>query len=375
MSSLPPRVTSLDAYRGFVMLLMLLEALTLADVAKKFPSEPVWQAVKVQTSHVEWEGCSLHDLIQPSFSFLVGAAAVFSIAARRHRGEAFWKSLLHAVFRSVFLVLWGVVLRSFDKSRTYWTFEDTLSQIGLGYVPLFLLAHTKPKWWWATFAGILVSYWLFFALPPMLAGEPLASAWVKNQNPATEFDLWFLNLFPREKPFEGNRGGYCTLSFIPTLATMILGLVAGWWLQSPGGWKAAGRLAVAGVVGVLAGWLLVWCGVCPVVKKIWTPSWVLFSGGWCFLLLAAFHSLSDGIRYRGWTYPLRVIGANSILIYSLADSPVKQFVIDQLAKHLPPAVWDVFGEAARPVAEGLAWLAVAWLLLWWMYRKRWFVRV
>ena len=96
----PPRVTSIDALRGLVMLLMLAECLGLPKVAKAFPDNPVWQTVRFHTSHVEWEGCSLHDLIQPTFSFLVGAALVFSLAKRRSRGESFWRSLLHAVLRA-----------------------------------------------------------------------------------------------------------------------------------------------------------------------------------------------------------------------------------------------------------------------------------
>lgn len=372
----PPRVTSLDALRGFVMLLMLAECLELPNVAKAFPDIPVWQAVRFHTSHVEWEGCSLHDLIQPTFSFLVGAALVFSLAKRRERGEAYWRSLLHAVLRAAFLVAWGVVMRSFggDKHRTYFTFEDTLSQIGLGYVPLFLIAHLRPRWWWLVLGVILVWYWGAFVLYALPA-DGYAAAWTKNVNFASEFDYWFLNRFPREKPFTGNGGGYCTLSFIPTLGTMVLGLVGGQWVRTGGRWPAVLWLGVAGVVGLAAGWACGYSGLCPVVKRIWTPNWVLFSGGWCFLLLALFHTLSDAVGYRGWAYPLRVIGANSILIYTLADSPVRGFVIDQVGKHLPAGTFEVFGETWAPVLKGSVWLVLAWLGLWWLYRKRVFVRV
>lgn len=371
-----PRVTSVDALRGFVMLLMVAECLGLPKVAQQFPDNPVWQAVRFHTTHVEWVGCSLHDLIQPTFSFLVGAAAVFSLAGRKERGEPFWKSLLHAVIRAAFLVAWGVIMRSFGPgtSRTNFTFEDTLSQIGLGYVPLFLIAHLKPKWWWVWLGGILFCYWWAFAAHGWIEGD-YARGWAKFDNPAFHFDYEFLNLFPREKPFFRNGGGYATLSFIPTLGTMILGLFAGDWLRTGRRWKPVLWCGIAGVVGVASGWLLGALGVCPVVKRIWTPSWVLFSGGWCFLLLAAFHALSDGIGYRGWTYPLRVIGANSILIYTLADSPLPEFVETQVVKHLPAGAYSAFGDVWKPVIRGAVWMAAAWLLLWWLYRKRVFVRV
>jgi heparan-alpha-glucosaminide N-acetyltransferase len=370
----PQRVTSVDALRGFVMLLMVAECLNLPKVAEQYPDEPVWQKVKFHTTHVGWEGCSLHDLIQPTFSFLVGAAAVFSLASRQARGEPFWKSLLHAVLRAAFLVAWGVVMRSFGTGRTNFTFEDTLSQIGLGYVPLFLIARAPSRWWWMFLAGILLCYWWAFALDGWFDGN-YASGWAKNGNPAANFDRWFLNLFPRETAFSSNRGGYATLSFIPTLATMILGLFAGDWLRTAGRGGAVLVLGVAGVCGIGAGVLLDELGVCPIVKRIWTPSWVLFSGGWCFLLLAAFHALSDGIGYRGWTYPLRVIGANSILIYTLADSPLPAFVWTQAEKHLPAGAYSAFGDGWKPVVRGAVWMLLAWLLLWWLYRKRVFVRV
>lgn len=387
----PPRVTSVDALRGFVMLLMVAECLQLPKVAQQYPDEPVWQAVRFHTTHVEWIGCSLHDLIQPTFSFLVGAAAVFSLANRKARGESFWKSLLHAVFRAAFLVAWGVIMRSFGTGRTNFTFEDTLSQIGLGYVPLFLLAHLQPRWWLVALGVVLVGYWAAFALYPLppegfdyaavSAADPqfhhdgIAAHWNKNSNAAWAFDTWFLNLFPREKTFTHNGGGYATLSFIPTLATMILGLFAGDWLRTSGRGGATLILGVIGVCGIGAGVLMAELGVCPIVKRIWTPSWVLFSGGWCYLLLAGFHALSDGIGYRGWTYPLRVIGANSILIYTLADSPLPAFVWTQLEKHLPAGAYSVFGDAWKSVVRGAVWMVLAWLLLWWLYRKRLFVRV
>src|SRR5437870_10631760 len=128
------RVLSLDAFRGFVMLLMLAEAMRLWTLVSAFPQSTFWAIVAFNTTHVPWTGCSLHDLIQPSFSFLVGAALPFSIASRRAKGQSFIRMLFHALWRAVLLVALGVFLRSTHHSQTRFTFEDTLSQIGLGYV-------------------------------------------------------------------------------------------------------------------------------------------------------------------------------------------------------------------------------------------------
>src|SRR5438874_7328829 len=136
-----PRNVAMDAYRGFVMLLMMGEVLQLARVAGAFPGNWFWAILAYNQTHVEWAGCSLHDLIQPSFSFLVGVALPYSIASRLMKGAAFGQMFGHAVWRSILLILLGVFLRSTgqQQTQTNWTFEDTLSQIGLGYTFLFLL--------------------------------------------------------------------------------------------------------------------------------------------------------------------------------------------------------------------------------------------
>src|SRR4051794_3263556 len=162
-----PRVTSIDAFRGFVMLLMLAEAMRLWTLHDAFPESRFWAIVAYNTEHVPWQGCSLHDLIQPAFSFLVGAALPFSIASRIARGQRFNRMLLHAMWRSVVLILLGIFLRSLERSTTYWTFEDTLTQIGLGYTFLFLLAFASLRVQAIAFVAILVGFWAAFVLYPL----------------------------------------------------------------------------------------------------------------------------------------------------------------------------------------------------------------
>ena len=139
------RITSIDAFRGFVMFLMLAEAMRLWTLHDAFPASRFWAVVAYNTTHVPWQGCSLHDVIQPAFSFLVGAALPFSTAARSARGQRFARMLAHAIWRSAALILLGIFLRSLESPRTYWTFEDTLTQIGLGYTFLFLLAFARLR--------------------------------------------------------------------------------------------------------------------------------------------------------------------------------------------------------------------------------------
>src|SRR6187455_1485025 len=101
----PARIVSIDAFRGFVMFLMLAEAMHLWTLHDAFPASGFWALVAFNTTHVPWQGCSLHDLIQPAFSFLAGASLPFSIASRRARGDGFGKMLAHAMRRSLILIL------------------------------------------------------------------------------------------------------------------------------------------------------------------------------------------------------------------------------------------------------------------------------
>ncbi len=386
------RVLSIDAFRGFVMFLMLAEALRLWTVHAWYPTSRFWAIVEFNTTHVPWQGCSLHDLIQPAFSFLAGASLPFSIANRRARGERFSNLLGHAVWRSVVLILLGIFLRSMESPRTYWTFEDTLTQIGLGYTFLFLFAFAPLRAQVAAFVVILVGFWAAFVLYPLpgpgfdypQVGVPadwphLYSGFLahfnKNANLSWAFDRWFLNLFPRESPFLFNSGGWSTLSFIPTLATMMLGVWSGAWLKGarPPLDKLKGLVA-AGVGLTLAGLLLQWLHISPIVKRIWTSSYTLYSGGVVILMLATFYAAIECRGWRRWAFPLLVIGANSIAIYVISWT-MEHFVLAALVRHLGPAPFAILGPPFEPVLRGVGVLIIFWSILLWMYRRKIFLRI
>lgn len=385
------RNVAIDAYRGFVMFLMMAEVVRLSRVSQAFPDSWFWRVLAYNQTHVEWAGCSLHDLIQPSFSFLVGVALPWSIASRVAKGGTFRPMLLHAIWRSFLLAALGIFLRSMSSTQTNFTFEDTLTQIGLGYTFLFLLAFRSERVQWISFGAILFCYWLAWALYPApgaafdyaAVGVPATwqhnftgflAHWNKNSNLGQAFDVWFLNLLPRPKPFLFNSGGYLTLSFIPTLGTMILGLIAARWLRATAPATPMKKLLLAGAAGVALGLLLHFTGICPVVKRIWTPAWTIFSGGACFLLLAAFSWLIEVKGYRRWAFPLAVIGMNSIAAYLMAHL-FERFIIDSFRINLGKNFFALFGTGLQPLCQGLAVLAVYWLLLWWMHRRKLFLRI
>ena len=213
-----------------------------------------------------------------------------------------------------------------------------------------------------------------------------AAHWEKNANVAAAFDRWFLNRFPRPEPFAFNEGGYATLNFVPSIATMLFGVLAGRWLRTgrSGGEKCLG-LMLAGAVCLVAGTALdpVYC---PVVKRIWTPSWVVYSTAWTCWLLAAFYGVIDVAGRRRWAFPFVVVGLNSIAMYVMAQL-MKPWVRDQIKIHVGtlfrwlrdrfglPLDPRVFAGAYGPIVESASVTLVLWLICLWLYRRKVFLRI
>jgi len=362
-------------------------------VAKAFPDSSFWHYLAFNQSHVEWTWLSLHDMIQPSFTFLAGVVLPYSIASRKNSGASHSSIIMHALKRSLILIALGIFLRSMHSTQTNFTSVDTLIQIGLGYTFLVILSFYSKRVWLIALSVILVGYWLAFALYPLpgasfdyaAAGVPpnwehnlhgFAAHWNKNTNLAAAFDRWLLNVLPGEQPFMGNKGGYCILNFIPTLGTMILGLFAGNALKAVTTSKEKLKYFVAtGIALIITAVVLHFAGINPIVKRIWTPAWTLFSGGICFLFLAFFYAVIDVADKRKWSFFLMVIGANSIAAYVIADGGMKELISQSLHIHLGQHYDRVFGLAYSSVVNGLLVLFLEWLILYWMYKRKIFIKI
>ncbi|MBI4624927.1 MAG: hypothetical protein HY736_17140 [Verrucomicrobia bacterium] len=374
------------------MLYLASHGLGIARVAQSMP-DTVWPSLVWWFDHVAWTGCSTWDLIQPAFMFMVGVAVPYSYARRTEQGHSFRKQYGHALVRAAVLILLAVFLASGSAAgrTTRWEFTNVLGQIGLGYTFLLFLINRRFAVQAGVAAAILAGYWALFALYPLPAAgfnfaavgvtpadisggavfEGFFGHWSKNSNVAAAFDVWFLNLFPRATPFAFNPGGYATLNFVPSLATMIFGLMCGELLRSPRTSREKLRaLLVAGlallVVGALAGYT-----VCPIVKRIWTPSWALFSGGLVVWFLAAFYWVIDIAGFRRWSQFLIVVGMNSIAIY-LMSQLMRPWVGDLLRTHLGAGL---FTSAYGPMTRDCLTLLVFWTICWWMYRRKIFLRI
>jgi len=384
------------------MLLMASSGFGIAQMAAAHP-DSIWEFIKPQFAHQEWQGCSLWDLIQPSFMFMVGMAVPFSYTKRREMGQSFFGMAWHALSRSILLVALGVMLatRSGDK-HTVFVFTNVLAQIGLGYFMLFLLSRMGWEYMISAIILILAGYTWFFIEHPLPTPQDLAAFagmkgtehailpgfaghWDIHTNAAAAFDRWFLNLLPQAQTFQYNPGGYQTLNFIPALATMLGGAVTGEFLMRSLKTER-GRFAtllVTGILLVVAGTALdpkILPGVgaqlepytvLPVVKRIWTPSWAVLSGGWVLILLSVFYWLVEVRGMRRLVYPLVVVGANSLVIY-LLHSLCAGWITENLHKHLPE---DAFPTYWTPVIERCGVLFVLWLVCWWLYKQKAFIKL
>lgn len=402
------RLLSLDAYRGFVMIALAANGFGLAQTAKNMlkdsPDSALWQTIHYQLEHVPWVGCGFWDLIQPSFMFMVGVALPYSAAKRLSAGDTYGQLLGHAVIRAFVLVLLGVFLTSNGKPQTDYAFMNVLTQIGLGYVFLFLL-WDRPRWVQGLAAvALLGGYWAWFATYPLPSGDVdwtkfkmksdwsylagFEAHWQIHVNAAADVDRWLLNFFPRPEPFVFNAGGYQTLNFIPSLATMLFGLMTGEFIRRTHCRKTAFVwLLGSGVFLLAAGLAISHYGYCPLVKRIWTPSWALFSTGWALILLAGFYGIIDGLGWKAWSFPLVVAGMNSIALYlmgqqlrgwvckmAISEGKPPEFS-GQLVTHFG-AKWPLFmGEAWAPTVVACGVLLAFWLTTYWLYRQRIFFKI
>ncbi len=368
------RLLSLDVYRGLVMLLLASNGLGIAKAAQKF-NGPFAEWITFQGGHPEWIsqfnflGLAIWDLIQPAFMFIVGVSMPFSYEKRAKLGESYGKRMRHAWTRAILLTLLGVFLQSLRKPETYWIFTNVLSQIGLGYGFLFFFVGKSLRTQFIGGLSILVGYYILMVFFPRDIAT-YAGHFENGTSMPQRFDVWFLNLFPRAKPFEGHV--YTTLNFVPAIVTMLMGLMAGQVLKNK---NVPDRTKLMQLCAAAAACLLIGAifglTVCPVIKKLWTPSWVLFSGGWVIGLLALSYWIIDVKKWDGWVFPFVIVGLNPLAMYLLSMMG-RGGVTAALKRHLPDT-W--FMGTHGPVVLACLIALLFWLILLWMYRKKIFLRL
>jgi predicted acyltransferase len=315
--------------------------------------------------HVEWEGFVAWDLIMPLFLFIVGVAMPLSIGRRLALGERpsriYWKALRRVVLLWVLGMIAQGNLLDF-KLETLKLYSNTLQAIAAGYLIATVALVELRVAGQAMLAGaLLVVYWLLMVLVPV-PGQG-AGVLTPDGNLAIWIDRTVLGHFQ-----DGTHYTWI-LSSLGFGATVLIGVLAGHLLrsQAPGRRKVL-NLVLAGVACLAAGWL--WSLAFPIIKHLWTSSMVLWAAGWSLMLLALFYCLIDVLGLKRWAFPFTVIGANAIVAYMAPGlfniRGISHHLFGGLSKHLGSAA-DLF------VAFGA--VAILWCGLYYLYRKRTWIRV
>lgn len=344
--ALGDRLLSLDAFRGFTMLLLISHGF---GVFAAFKDQ---YAFAHQFEHVAWTGCTLWDLIQPAFTFIVGVAMPIALGRR----TAAWR---HVVWRAILLVVLSNVLSNWGTTGPLrLQLINVLCQIAFSYVLCYFVLQLPFRGQVVAALAILVGHHaLFFAFPgPAGPFDPQA-------NFAARVDLAVLGY--------NYSGFYTTLNFLGNALTVLFGCWTGLLLLSDRTPAARLRILLGCAVAAFALGLAMEFSI-PMVKRLWTGSFLFFSTGWVLVGFAVFYWLIEMRGLRGWTFPLVVVGANSIFIYAFS-----QVLRGWLAKGL--AAFDgqqfAFLGTVGAVPHNIVVMLVMWGLCYWLYQRRIFFKI
>jgi predicted acyltransferase len=359
------RLASLDAFRGFIMFWIIGGEGLLAGV-QALGHNRVIDGIVYELNHTPWQGLRFYDCIWPSFMLLVGLSIPFSFA-KRSLTQSYRQQLARALRRTVALFLLGSVRESVSLGSPYLVeLSSALQPIAIAYLVAFLMARKSWKFQASVGALILASYAFLLALVPA-PGIP-AGTYALNHNLVHYVDIALLgqehwNIWPYAP-----EGWGTVLSTIPTISTTILGLLLGELLMSGRPKQVKARLI--GGIGLLClalGYIL--SPFVPVIMKLWTTSYGLVTAGWACLMFLFFYWPIDVWACRKWSVPFAVIGANAIFIYMFRSlihlGSIVGVFTQGIARLLP---------RSGVLAQEVAVLVVEWLILFWMYKRRIFIK-
>jgi predicted acyltransferase len=389
-------VLSVDLLRGLTIAFMILV---------NDPGD--WGHVFEPLDHAPWNGWTPTDLVFPTFLFLVGASLVFSLESRSAKGDCRKTLTGHVFLRTVKILVLSYILVYFP--RMHWRgmrLYGVLPRIALCslFAGLILIATLRVKplkrrvgVLIAIVVALLVGYWALLRWVPVpglgMPGRDIPfmdqnanlTSWIDRGAMAwTQRWLHTGTLYVHTRDPEG------LLSTLPSIATTLVGSLAGIWMRRPAGVRGAGPLrrmqvwlAAAGVLGLLAGWL--WSFTFPINKNLWTSSYVLLAGGWAALGLAALSWLVDR-RPEPWprwlrvvTWPWFVFGSNAIAAYTTSVVLVKACIYWKLGSGL--SVWGTIytklfarGHSTEwtSLAFAVSFVVVCFLPNWFLWDKKWF---
>jgi predicted acyltransferase len=362
-AALPGRLISIDALRGFDMF-WIVGGDAIFRSLHNISANPVTEGINVQLEHCHWQGFHFYDLIMPLFLFIVGVVMPFSLDRRMAAGSSKLAIYKHILLRVIILWLLAMIqdeLLAFDLNKVR-LYSNTLQAIAAGYfIASVVMLHFRPKVQHMIFGGLLLAYWALMMLIPVPGFG--SGQLTPDGNLAIYIDKTLMGRFQDGTSYTW------ILSSMTFAATVLLGTFAGRFLrQNCGSYSKVIWLIAAGAMCLLTG--LVWSIYFPIIKYIWSSSFVLFTGGISLILLSLFYLVIDVWGCKKWAFVFIVVGSNAIVAYMLPTFVTFRTIagffvngLDKWAGH-----WTEF-------THTLATFGVLWLLLLLLYRKKIFVKI
>ncbi len=359
------RLLSLDTLRGLDMFFIMGGDALFLSLCALFPGT-AFAGLAGQMQHSAWDGFTFYDLIFPLFLFLAGVSFPFSLAKQRSLGRSNFDVSRKVLFRAAMLVFLGMIYNgllqfNFNTLRC----ASVLGRIGVAWaLAAVVFVWLGRRWSVVVSLAVLLGYWALLVLVPSVDGlSPLSM----EGSLVARLDRFLLpgTLHDGVHDPEG------LLSTFPAMVTAMLGIFTGELVMFKGlsGTRKVTLLFLSSVVLVSVGAL--WGLLFPINKNLWSSSFVCYAGGWSVLLFALFYLVVDVLQLRGFTLFFRVIGLNSITIYLL------QHFVDfhKLNSSLFGGVIHLFPAGFYAVAYWACYVLVCWLFLYFLYRKKIFLKV
>lgn len=363
MGTISNRLLSLDLFRGLTMFLLIAEGTRLFGVM----TDPAFDGAVIgfvgnQFHHHPWNGLRFWDLIQPFFMFIVGVALPLSVANREKGGDSSATILRHVVIRSLVLLLLGWGLYCIGPGKITFRFQNVLAQLSVTYLIAFLIM--RRAWWFqiAFSLAILLAMDLAYRYCSI---EGYDQAFTADQNLGAYVDMLIAG--------ELSGGHWVSLNAIPTSAHTIWGVLAGLLLMTElSAKRKLSILLAAGGAALLIGYGL--DPVTPIIKRIATASFVICTGGWCLIALAASYWWVDVLKIRRGVKFFAIVGMNPLFIYLFAEVGGSGLLY-RIAKPFTMAAFGWTGDLYAQMLTGCVVWALLWGLCYWLYRHRIFIRI
>ena len=361
------RLASLDFYRGFVMVLLMLESTELyGHILHDSTPGSFINFLAIQFTHYPWHGLHFWDLIQPAFMFIAGTAMAFSITKQTANGRSWNHQASHALKRSGWLFFWGVLDYAVRDNHLSFELWDVLTQLSFTMLVAFLIFRWKA------------SYQLLFSVALLILTECLYrfthvpgfdQPFTDQHNFGNYVDVLLMNKI--------NQGGWVAINCIPTAAHTIWGAVAGKWLLSLPDYKSKIKyILIFGIIALLIGYGLDISGITPIIKRIATTSFTLVSGGYCLIALALLYFWIDVLNHKRFLLFFTIVGMNSIFIYLFFEIVVSRWLREYIYTIVNGVISPIrLSGQAILIISALTVFAFEWCLCFWLYRKKIFFKL